>query len=101
MNENLNTKVNLNDNNDSDFLTNDNSSSNTSKFLTNRPLNKPISNYIDFLKFIIYLYSCDIENNNDEFIAEISKLVDAPLELIQAFIPQLIGFYIIHARVYP
>jgi hypothetical protein len=55
--------------------------------------------YTDFLKFLYSLYTIDLDDS-DSFSLEAQKLLESPVELIEVFIPQLIGFYILHCEFY-
>ncbi len=46
------------------------------------------------------LYTSDLEDK-ESFSKEVRKLLDSPEELIEVFIPQLVGFYILHWEFFP
>jgi hypothetical protein len=60
---------------------------------------KTPSCYTEFLKFLYSLYTINLEDA-DLFSLEAQKLLESPIELIEVFIPQLIGFYILHCEFY-
>jgi hypothetical protein len=59
-------------------------------------LDKKIRNYKKLLKFILNIYKLTELNNDIDTIIE-----HIPLNLIEHFIPLLVGFYVVHKEHYP
>ena len=56
-------------------------------------ISKAPSCYTDFIKFLFYLYL-------NETTDEANKIIESPQELIEMFVPQIIGHYIIEFNEY-
>ena len=54
-----------------------------------------IKNYKKLLMFLLNLYA------SENYIEDFHQFEETPIELMEFFVPQIIGYYITHCEIYP